>query len=480
MLLTPHQKEAFSAIQTFLRSPGQRVFVLKGYAGTGKTTLVGNVVRWAKSHDLQPVLLATTGRAAKVLHNKTGFPASTIHSAIYLFHKIDDGRKDDDPEEEWTHDTKQLSLEFGLRSNNLLPDNLVYLVDEASMIAHEPAQGQHTARFGSGNLLDDFLKFAQRHKVVFVGDPCQLPPISENPFSAALSPEFLRERYRLGVQSFELQEILRQNKNSEILFVAGKFRRGFLRGEYEKWPKIPTPLGKNAHLFPNEESLVDAYLQAIKAGNYAGAMMIGQANNQVFQLNTQIRQRLFPGQSLRAGEMLMVVQNSYLVSLANGDQVIVEKVRDNVRYFPGFTFMEVTVRALHDGQTHQTLLLKELLYNDQPSLGAEDARRLLIDFDQRARGKGISRKSDLYRQLMMSDPYLNALRAKFGYAITAHKAQGGEWPQVFLHIRRSLFGLPRPELYRWYYTALTRAQEHLYLNDGWWVQDYSEWTPRTI
>ncbi|MBV6428516.1 MAG: ATP-dependent RecD-like DNA helicase [Haliscomenobacter sp.] len=480
MLLTPHQKDAFAAIQSFLKSPDERVFVLQGYAGTGKTTLVGNVVRWAQHRDWHPVLLATTGRAAKVLHNKTGFPASTIHSAIYLFRRIDDGRKDDEPEEEWTHDTGQLSLEFGLRSNNALPDNLLYIVDEASMIAHEPARGQHTARFGSGNLLDDFLQYTRKHKVIFVGDPCQLPPVSENPFSGALSPPFLRERFRLKVQSFELQEILRQNKNSEILFIAGKFRRGFLREDYEKWPKIPVPMGRSAHVVPDEDALVEGYIQTMKGGDYAAAMMIGQANNQVYQLNTRIRQRLFPGQALQAGEMLMVVQNSYHVSLANGDQVVVEKVRDNVRYFPGFTFMEVTVRALHDNEEYQTLLLKELLYNDQPSLGAEDARRLLIDFDQRVRRQGISRKSDLYRHLMMSDPYLNALRAKFGYAVTAHKAQGGEWPQVFLHIRKSLFGLPRPELYRWYYTALTRAQEHLYFNDGWWVQGYSEWSSRTI
>ncbi|MBK6949009.1 MAG: AAA family ATPase [Haliscomenobacter sp.] len=393
MLLTPHQKEAFSAIQSFLRSPDQQVFVLKGYAGTGKTTLVGQVVAWAQSRDLHPVLLATTGRAAKVLHNKTGFPASTIHSAIYLFHKIDDGRKDDDPEEEWTHDTRQLSLEFGLRSNNALPDNLLYIVDEASMIAHEPARGQHTARFGSGSLLDDFLQFTKNHKVIFVGDPCQLPPVSDNPFSGALNPGFLRERYSLKVQSYELQEILRQNKNSEILHIAGKFRTSFLREAYEKWPKIPAPLGRNAHLFPNEEALVQAYIHRIEESGYADTMMIGQANSQVFQLNTQIRQNLFSGPALRTNEMLMVVQNSYAVGLANGDQVVVEKVRDNVRYFPGFTFMEVTVRALHDNQAYQTLLLKELLYNDQPSLGAEDARRLLIDFDQRVRGKGISRKA---------------------------------------------------------------------------------------
>jgi superfamily I DNA/RNA helicase len=171
-----------------------------------------------------------------------------------------------------------------------------------------------------------------------------------------------------------------------------------------------------------------------------------------------------------------VVQNSYNVDLANGDQIILEKAAyDSTR--AGFAFLKVKVRALHNDETYETLLIRDLLYNDQPGLQRQEVQRLMIDFDKRMRSNNIRRKSDTYREAMMNDPYLNALRAKFGYAITCHKAQGGEWPQVFLNIHKSVYGMQSEQLYRWFYTALTRAKEHLYVNDGWWVERFNQRRP---
>jgi ATP-dependent exoDNAse (exonuclease V) alpha subunit len=466
MQLTPQQNQALQQLQAFVRRPGGRAFVLRGYAGTGKTTLVGRLVEWLDRADYRPVLLATTGRAAKVLQDKTGWAAHTVHSCIYAFQEVGGS------EGAWTGEAAgQLQLDFKLRRNYGAPGKLVYIVDEASMISHEAAGGEHTAKFGSGSLLDDFLAYASGHKVVFVGDPCQLPPIGQNPYSAALDEGFLRQRYALAAEAFELREIVRQRAGSEILAIAGRFRDRAVSQEYEKYPKVKVPKGGSAHLYPSEEGLLAAYVQQARRGGFGSAAMLCHANWQCSRLNGAIRQALGRQGPLQPGELLMVVQNSYDVSLANGDQVVLEQAAFDCRR-AGLEFYNVAVRALHNNERYQTKLIANLLHDDSAGLSPEQTRRLIIDFDQRVRHPGLGRNSEAYKQAMMADPYLNALRVKYGYAITCHKAQGGEWEHVFLNIFKSIYGMKRPELYRWYYTALTRAQHHLHLNDGWWVEGF--------
>lgn len=469
MQLTTHQKQAFESIKAFVHNHAIRAFVLKGYAGTGKTTLIGHVVKWLKDEGYTPVLLATTGRAAKVLENKTGKEASTIHSCIYVFDEVEG--KDETGKDAWNSDTGQLFLNFDLRSSNTTAENAVYIVDEASMISHEVEEKAHTARFGSGSLLDDFFQFTQGRKVIFVGDPCQLPPVAENPFSAALDVHFLQRRYGIQAVSVELREILRQDAGSEILRIAGKFRDSIISETYQPYPKVKLPSGANAQLYPDDQALLKSYVQQLRDGGWDKAIMLCHANWQCSRLNTSIRQQLGYRDTLHPGELLMVVQNSYNVDLANGDQVLVEAVSHDC-HLAGLDFLNVTVRALHNQAQYQTKLIQNLLHSEDPGLGSEHVKRLLIDFDQRMRNRGIRRNSETYRQFMLIDPYLNALRAKFGYAITCHKSQGGEWEHVFLNIYKSIYGMKGANLYRWYYTALTRAQQRLHINDGWWVEGF--------
>ncbi len=470
MQLTPHQQQALEQLKAFVQDDSMKAFVLKGYAGTGKTTLVGELVKWLKDKTkYDAVLLATTGRAAKVLQNKTGYPASTIHSCIYTFRQVDG--KAEEEQDPWDSDTGQLFLNFGLKTDIEQHTDKVYVVDEASMISQEIAKGIHTAKFGSGSLLDDFMHFSEDRKIVFVGDPCQLPPVADNPFSAALSASFLQRTYQIEVAGFELQEVLRQGAGSEILKIAGRFRESIVLERYEKYPKILLPKGNHAHLHRDHNVLLNKYYDQINKKGIENSIMIGYSNRQCNALNTEIRKRLYQRPDLQVGDLLMVVQNSYTVDLVNGDQVKVLKVQKH-KVQAGFTFLKVRVQGLHNQQVYDTLLIQDLLFNKNAGLLPDEAKRLLIDFDIRMRNREISRNSKMYKDNMMSDPYLNALRTKFGYVVTCHKSQGGEWPHVFLNIYKSLYGWKGPQLYRWYYTALTRASEHLHVNDGWWVEGY--------
>jgi len=469
-ILTQHQSEALTRLQSFTLQEDSRCFVLRGYAGTGKTTLVGRYAAWLKTQNVQAVLLATTGRAAKVLAAKTGLPAATIHSCVYRFDEMGGVGESGAGGE-------QLTLQFGIRERPDFEQPVVYIVDEASMIPNTATTGGQVAQFGSGHLLVDFLQYTEGQRVVFVGDPCQLPPVSEESFSPALSPRYLRDHYRVAVRYAELGEIVRQQADSEILTLAGRFRSDIVQRRYVKWPKIAEPQRRQAHLFLNEEALIKAYMEYLKREAYDEAIMITNANGHCRRLNHRLRMNLKGHKNLEPGELLMVVQNSYLVPLANGDQVIVKAVKPAGRR-AGFGFLEVKVEAVNDGATYETLMIRDLLYNDYPGLRPEESRRLLIDFDQRMRKAGLKAKSDEYKLRMRSDPYLNALRAKFGYVITCHKAQGGEWPKVYLNIQKSVFGQERPALYRWFYTALTRASEDLYLNDGFWIHGFNKRQPQ--
>ncbi len=475
--LTPHQAEALGKLQAFSREAGARCFVLRGYAGTGKTTLLGHYVRWLREQGMRPVLLATTGRAAKVLSAKTGEPAATIHSCVYQFDELSGL---DEAASAGVGGAGQLTLQFGVREPPPAGQPMVYIVDEASMIANTPAQADgHAARFGSGHLLVDFLAFSEGQRAVFVGDPCQLPPVSEDAFSPALSPRYLHEAYRVPVRYAELLEVLRQNRESEILRLAGRFRQDIIEDRYVNWPKIQPPRGETAFLYRDEQALIDAYLPYMRRHDYQEAMMIVNANGHCRRLNHRMRLTLQGNKNLAEGELLQVAQNSYFVPLANGDQVVVKSVRPAPAQ-AGFGFLKVKLLNLADDTLCETLLLRDLLYNDYAGLQGHETQRLLVDFDQRARRAGLRRKTDAYAEAMRKDPYLNALRAKFGYVVTCHKAQGGEWPQVFLNMHKSVYVQQGNALYRWFYTALTRPSQGLHLNDGFWVQGFEKRQPEAV
>lgn len=459
--LTPHQEAVFQQMKEFVRSDEQQLFILRGYAGTGKTTLVGFLLDWLKkerSH--RAVLLASTGRAARILEQKTGFGAATVHSHIYTFDVIE-GREQH-KKDAWKSDTGQLVLSFGLKPSLESDTDKLYIIDEASMLSYVESQDSSLTQFGSGNVLSDFLTFSGKNKVVFVGDPAQLPPpVGINPFSAALAPNYLSKTFGKKVVVGSLTEIMRQLADSHILQLATNLREEIKTRQFHNWEMTMNQPGRGIFHPFSQEVLFRRYLPLLQE-DMRKPIVITHSNKQAFFLNQQIRQRLGHKNwfHLNEGAMLMVSQNSYDVELANGDQVILEKA-EFVGKRAGFTFLEVELRGVEDGKKYKTYLLKEFLFRPEANLPIEDSKKLLIDFDKRARNRGLRRNSHEYKKMMLEDKYLNALRAKFGYAVTCHKSQGGEWPHVFLNLSETLDRLDGETRLRWLYTAVTRAQFHL-------------------
>lgn len=467
--LNEAQKEALIAIQNFLQSPDP-IFILKGSAGTGKTTLVQAVCRHLKEQKITFRLTATTGRAAKVLSAKSGNEATTLHSLLYVFDEVT-GR-DDTGADPWQSKTGQLFLNFGLRSTPVPEEHpRLIIIDEASMISHLTAEEGHTARFGSGNLLADLLQFAGESKIMFVGDACQLPPVAKESVSAALSLTYWQQQGKAAQQA-ELTDIVRQQNDNEILSVAGQYRQRILHPHPDKkvLMNFPLPAGKNVFATLGKEAFLSRYIHLCRQQQLTQSVTICHSNAEAYHLNNYIRGQLHNRHELQPGELLMVVQNSYSVDLVNGDQVVVEEVTPD-RQQAGFNFLNVKVRSLFSQKVYETKLIRELLYNQHPGLLPDETRFLLIDFDQRMRHLGLGRNSKEYKEKMRKDPFLNALRAKFGYAITVHKAQGGEWDHVFLYLNRSVYApvYASPDGYdtfhRWFYTAVTRARQKLVVND---------------
>lgn len=479
MTLSPHQQEVFNKIVVFLEQNYKKVFVLKGYAGTGKTTMVRFIIEYLKKkNNINPVLLATTGRAAKVLQDKTGFQASTLHSQIYYLEGVEG--KDDNGQDPWESSTGQLYLNFGVRPI-LLDDEKrqVFIVDEASMLTHVPQEGIHGSKYGSGSILDDFMGYTDRAQVIFVGDPCQLPPVSNDPYSSSLFADFLSKRYGCLAEEAELQEIHRQQEGSEILSMAFKVREEIYNPPVTKYPKIKVPQLKNSHVYFSEDLLLHSYMNMYAPDDPTRCIMISYTNKKCQELNIELRRRMGKPAYIAPGDLLMVTQNSYTTGLVNGDQVLVLNIgRQEQR--AGFTLLNVRLKSLHNDKIYETLLINELLYNNNPNIQPEEAKRLLIDFDTRTRNNQIRRNSQEYKKLMNSDIYLNALRAKYGYCVTCHKAQGGEWPHVFLHIAGTLFLRQPAEVRRWYYTAITRAQRHLHINNGYWIEGFDRYKTNHI
>jgi ATP-dependent exoDNAse (exonuclease V) alpha subunit len=469
MKLTKHQEAAFQKIQRFIASPTQQIFVLKGYAGTGKTTLVKFLLDFmAAQTEVEPILLASTGRAAKVLETKAKYEAFTVHSHIYSFEVL--GGQQGNPDKDWTaQESGQLTLSFALKSGPPQEEKRLYIVDEASMLSDVANQQNTLTKFGSGNLLLDLLKFAGNNKIIFVGDPVQLPPpVGNNPFSPALDINFLTKRFKKEVVGFELLEILRQKEGHAILDLATRIRQLVTQKEYPDWEEVMAVKGALIYSLFTQNILIDRYLSVV-GNHWDKAIILTHSNKQAFFLNINVRKKRYQGENpnhLMVGELLMIVQNSYHVPLANGDQVIVRRVRAAGRQ-AGFSFLRVEVEAIHNRAIYSTLLLGEFLFKPEANLDPEKQRGLLIDFDKRARKKGLRRNSKEYKDAMRNDEYLNALRAKFGYAVTCHKAQGGEWPNVFLNLSETLNMLDAETRFRWLYTAVTRAQEVLNLKPVW-------------
>jgi hypothetical protein len=482
--LSPQQQQAFERIKLFVMNPNEQVFILKGYAGTGKTTLMQHLVKWMLTENkvkdkFQPELCATTGRAAKVLRDKTGFPTSTVHSFIYSFkdlnqdlEQLDRAIKAPSPNPK----TNQLLLLFDLREPLVFGDEQkqqVIIVDECSMLSDETSGGDHSATFGTGKLLTDLMHYARNCKLIFVGDACQLPPI-EQPNSPALDREYFKLHFNIHPAQFELTDIMRQQGEHSILKLSLPLRQWVANHQPGKFAHLPAKGLRNIHIHRDADTLIDEYIADVRQNGYQSSIFITRTNNFNFNISRYIRKALGFGEGLPTiGDLLQITQNNYLVPLVNGDFVEITAI-GSLKVQKNIAFMEVVVKGLHDDQHHQTLLAIPPLTRTQPNLTSDENRDLYIDFYYRMKEKGIKQRTPAFNKAMMEDPYLNSLRAAFGYAVTCNKSQGGEWPKVYLHMETKIHGMGKPHIYQWWYTAVTRSQKELHLADDWFITVYDE------
>lgn len=476
--LTPSQTRVLGDIMNFIDNPRQRVFILKGYAGTGKTTLLRFLLAELRKSGRLFSLMAPTGRAAKVMSNlagdgKNAVKARTIHSTIYTF----EGLNQDLTEREVTSidETGQMFLTFEPVNPNNHETAMVYIIDEASMVSDFESKDVTQARFGSGQLLTDLLNFDNNKdsKYIMVGDPCQLPPV-EQYFSPALMEDYITGHFGYGVATAQLTEIMRQKGDSSIVTASKAVRSLWsnapgsisVYGSSKVWGKLPLRNYGDIEFHHDVNDLVELYVKAVKGGGYEQAVFISRSNSRCSQFSMLIRSRLgIASPRVAVGDLLMVTQNNLLVPLVNGDMVEVTEVTDQVTQRTGLNFRLVTVKELFSGTLYKTWLLEDILYQNRPNLDKKQQTDLLIDFVNRMKALGIKQKSAVFNSRMLTDIYLNALRCTWGYAVTCHKAQGGEWDTVLLDMPRNITLNPVKESYQWVYTAMTRATKTLHLVD---------------
>lgn len=458
---TDDQRNAIEVFARFMTDRNERsVMLLRGSAGTGKTSLAAAIVRTMQELKQRVSLLAPTGRAAKVFSLNAGQPAATIHRAIYR-------------EKAFTG----LDGKFNLNVN-LFRDRL-FMVDEASMISL--SAGNTT--FGSGCLLDDLIQYVyngRNCRLLLVGDKAQLPPVGEEE-SPALRADVL-QAYGLAVYTCDLAEVLRQSQDSGILYNATLIRRMITHNEATQLPKIHFEGFADISIVPGDE-LIESLASSYSEVGMDETMVITRSNRRANVFNQGIRNMVLGREEeLTAGDMLMVVKNKYmtppdglsretatghsmpatasLAFIANGDRAVVRRVR-NVRELHGFRFADVTLEFPdYDTQEEEMTVILDTLTTEAPALTHEQNeqlfRNVLEDYAD------IPLKADRMKKVR-EDTYYNALQVKFGYAVTCHKAQGGQWAHVYLDQGYMTDEMLTPDYIHWIYTAFTRATEHLYL-----------------
>lgn len=445
---TEEQENALNSFSNFLLSPSsEKIFVLRGYAGTGKTSLVSALVKTLGEVGRKCVLLAPTGRAAKVFSLYSHHPAYTIHRRIYR-------------QRVFSGDMENFTLNTNLHRQTL------FIVDEASMIANEGLSG---ASFGTGRLLDDLIEYVYSVpgcSLMLVGDTAQLPPVGEEQ-SPALSVPVL-QGYGLEVTECLLTQVVRQAADSGILYNATLLRHSIMKDACFGLPSVR--IGK----FPDVKviqggDLIEAISDSYDKVGMDETIIICRSNKRANLYNRGIRNTiLYREDELNAGDVLMVAKNNYfwgadckeLDFIANGDVAVVRRVR-RVREMYGFRFADVVLRFPdYDDLELEVTLLLDTLHTDFPSLPREQGEKLFeAVFEDYAY---LSSKRERIKKIK-EDPYYNALQVKYAYAVTCHKAQGGQWQRVFLDQGYLTDEMVSPDYYRWLYTAFTRATETLYL-----------------
>lgn len=467
--LKPQQQKAFEELKRFTYDMSTKVFILSGYAGTGKTTLMSGFVKWLKDKNKIYSLLASTGRAAKILSDRTNEKAKTIHSLIYSFSELNDDiesiiRNQNNIK---VDDKGQLKLIFTLSIIDS-SEEIFYIVDESSMISDNLNIAESFAKFGTGELIKDLFQYDKNGKFIFIGDLCQLPPVGQL-FSPALSKEYISNKYKFKTNSFELTEVLRQANNNGIITSSLQLRTLIKSNPEVKFAKFPFKGKPNITIHSAQIALINSYIECIKNYGYDYSTLICHSNKNCTELNKIIRLSLGRGsKTVENGDILLVTQNNYLADIVNGD--IIKVLQTGKReYRCGLTFLNIELQELASKEVSNLMLIEDILYSHSTNINEKQHKDLMIDFYNRMKDKGINQKDPRFKLKMFTDPYLNALRAVYGYALTCHKSQGGEWNEVFLYLDNKIHGIPKPSIYQWMYTAITRAKEKLHVSNDWYI-----------
>ncbi len=446
---TEGQKELTGKLSVFIGSDEKdSVFILKGYAGTGKTTMLRALVRTLDLYKFRTVLLAPTGRAAKVLAGYTGKNAYTIHKWIYRQQSSPDG-------------TGKFSL-----NRNLLKD-CFFIVDEASMISNESPEGSF---FGSGRLLDDLYEFVysgSNCRLIIVGDTAQLPPVGMD-----ISPALDRDElalYGLDATEHELREVVRQEKSSGILHNATFIRELLAEDRFESC-YFPIELGPFQDIVRlNGADLIETISECYTRFGEQQTMVITRSNKRAIRFNQGIRSSiLYKEAEITVGDLLMVVKNNYFWKpddekidfIANGDIARVSAIYRYEQLY-GFRFADVSLQFIdYEGLELDCKIFLDTLSIESASMTREDNLRL---FQAVAEDYQDIRSKKKRWEKIRENPHFNALQVKFAYAVTCHKAQGGQWDAVFVDQGYLTEDMMNREYLRWLYTAFTRPVKELYL-----------------
>jgi len=449
---TADQKKVIDHLSAFhISLKPKPVYILKGYAGTGKTSLVGAYINVIRKLNNKFVLLAPTGRAAKVLSYYTNFQAHTIHRFIYQIFTSGDGR-----------------YRLTLTENKL--KNAVFLIDEASMI-NDGVQPED-ALFSRRNLLEDLLSYVfqgENNKLIMVGDTAQLPPVGLD-ISPALIPEYLNSIVDTAAFAFEMKEVMRQSYDSGVLATATLLRERISE-------QLTAPPFFSSLNFKNDIIRIDSgydleeLLQNLFSANETGkGIIVCRTNKRANLFNSEVRNRILQRENrLEGGDILMIVKNNYFWLdessragfIANGDMVRIVRI-SKIEDLYGFTFADAEIELLDypEEKEYAVKLLLDTIDSPGPGLPEPERNRLFKEVEQDY--QHIRQKRERNEAIQLN-PYFNALHIKFAYAMTCHKTQGGQWSQVVVdqgYVNEKMLNV---EYLRWLYTAITRSTDKIYL-----------------
>lgn len=480
--LTEDQEKAVKLLDNFIKSKRYNCFILQGYAGTGKTFLITGLAKFLKSLNIAFYIMSPTGRGASVIVEKIGEQAKTIHKTIYNFDEIEISEPSSDEKQNIKMSKENYYYKFYYKLMYNEHVNAVFIIDESSMVSDAP-MGDDIIQFGSGKLLYDLILFSKvnkpdsGNKIIFIGDPAQLPPINMN-FAPALSPEYLTRKYNLRVTGTFLTQVVRQKENNPILKLAHEIRNAL---EKKQFNYLELTEDKNIKFIKINEILNYIDVDKIKTNK---TFIITSENKQTIAYNYIIKSNLFNSEKLEPEDKLIIFKNNYAFGheLYNGQIVEVISI-DKPEIYNNVRFRDIILKTFDYSKGNDVYvkckIYENFVYKPEPEVQPSEwnlifkialVKNSLLKktFEKYRSLKNVKYSPELVQvkltlaKLIRDDPYINAVLAKFGYSSTCHKAQGGEWDEVFIDMKTYMSKTSK-FFFNWFYTAVTRAKSKVFL-----------------